>query len=268
VAELKFEGISKCYGESPAILDVDLSIPSGSFTALIGPSGCGKSTLLEIAAGLSQPTRGRVTLAGYPVEEPGDETAIVFQNHNLFEWLTVLDNVSFGLHAMGVPPKQRRLKGRQLLQEVGLADYANKLPKELSGGMKQRVAIARALALNPQVLLMDEPFSALDYQTRTVMQRYLLALWHHTRATIVMVTHDLEEAIMLADQVVLFSSSPGRIVEVIQLESDRPRDPDSADLREVRNELRRFLEYEVASHEFTQDELEAIAKEGMTMRSF
>ncbi len=256
MAELKFEGISKCYGESPAILDVDLSIPSGSFTALIGPSGCGKSTLLEIAAGLSKPTRGRVTLAGQPVEEPGDETAIVFQNHNLFEWLTVLDNVSFGLHAMGVPPKQRRLKGRQLLQEVGLADYANKLP------------IARALALNPQVLLMDEPFSALDYQTRSVMQRYLLALWHHTRATVVMVTHDLEEAIMLADQVVLFSSSPGRIVEVIQLESDRPRDPDSADLRAVRNELRRFLEYEVASHEFTQDELAAIAKEGMTMRSF
>ncbi|MEM1256686.1 MAG: ABC transporter ATP-binding protein [Cyanobacteria bacterium P01_D01_bin.71] len=268
MAQLKFESISKYYGESPAILDVDLSIPSGSFTVLIGPSGCGKSTLLEIAAGLSKPSRGLVSLAGQPVVQPGDETAIVFQNHNLFEWLTVLDNVAFGLHAAGVPLKQRRSKGLQLLKEVGLADYARKLPKELSGGMKQRVAIARALAVNPQVLLMDEPFSSLDYQTRTVMQRYLLALWHHTATTIVMVTHDLEEAIMLADQVVLFSSSPGRILEVIPLASERPRNPETPELRKIRNELRRFLEYEVASHEFTQDELAAIKKEGMTIRSF
>jgi NitT/TauT family transport system ATP-binding protein len=131
--------------------------------------------------------------------------------------------------------------------------------------MKQRVSIARALALKPQVLLMDEPFSALDYQTRTVMQSYLLALWHHTRTTIVMVTHDLEEAIMLSDQVVLFSSSPGRVVDVVEISSERPRNPDNYQIREARNKMRCFLEHEVATHEFTREEITAMQKEGLSL---
>jgi NitT/TauT family transport system ATP-binding protein len=265
VAELRFDRASKFYGDSPAVLDVDLTIPTGSFTTFVGPSGCGKSTLLEAASGLLDLTYGSISLDGNPVSKPGHETAIVFQNHNLFEWLTVLDNVSFGLSAKGMSKRQRRMQASRLLSDVGLANYANKLPKELSGGMKQRVSIARALALKPQVLLMDEPFSALDYQTRTVMQSYLLALWHHTRTTIVMVTHDLEEAIMLSDQVVLFSSSPGRVVDVVEIPSERPRNPDNYQIREARNKMRCFLEHEVATHEFTREEITAMKKEGLSL---
>jgi NitT/TauT family transport system ATP-binding protein len=261
MAELCFEQVSKFYGSMPAVLDVNLRVPNGSFTVLIGPSGCGKSTLLEIAAGLVAPSQGKVWLAGNPITQPGSETAIVFQHHNLFEWMTVQDNVAFGLHARGIPAQQRRQQSSKLLTEVGLAGHAQKLPRELSGGMKQRVAIARALAISPQVLLMDEPFSALDYQTRTVMQRYLLAMWHHTQATVVMVTHDLDEAIMLADQVVLFSSSPGRILEQIPIPVPRPRNPDDRSLRDIRSHLRGYLEKEVASHEFTSEELAAIERE-------
>jgi NitT/TauT family transport system ATP-binding protein len=261
MAELYFENVSKFYGNLPAVMNVNLQVPHGSFTVLIGPSGCGKSTLLEIAAGLVEPSQGNVLLAGKPISQPGSETAIVFQHHNLFEWMTVQDNVAFGLHARGVPARQRRQQSSKLLTEVGLANHAQKLPRELSGGMKQRVAIARALAVSPQVLLMDEPFSALDYQTRTVMQRYLLAMWHHTKTTVVMVTHDLDEAIMLADQVVLFSSSPGQILEQISITTPRPRNPDNSHLRDIRSHLRSYLEKEVASHEFTSEELAAIERE-------
>ncbi|MGJ3253961.1 MAG: ABC transporter ATP-binding protein [Elainellaceae cyanobacterium] len=264
MADVCFQGISKRYGGAPAVLDIDLTIPSGTFTAMIGPSGCGKSTVLEIAAGLIQPTTGHVTLAGKHVTKPGPETAIVFQHHNLFEWMTIRDNVAFGLHAQGVSSGKRRVQASKLLADVGLIEHANKLPRQLSGGMKQRVAIARALVLNPQVLLLDEPFSALDYQTRSVMQRYLLAMWHHVRATVIMVTHDLDEAIMLADQVVLFSGSPGRILDVIEMPGDRPRDPDDYRLRDIRTHLRHHLEREVATHEFTTAELAAIEREGMT----
>jgi NitT/TauT family transport system ATP-binding protein len=231
---------------------------------LIGPSGCGKTTLLEIAAALVPASQGRVLLAGKPVTQPGPETAIVFQHHNLFEWMTVRDNVAFGLRAQGVNRAERRLRAGKLLADVGLIDHADKLPRELSGGMRQRVAIARALVLNPQVLLLDEPFSSLDYQTRRVMQRYLLAMWHHVQATIVMVTHDLDEALMLADQIVLFSGSPGRIVETIPLALDRPRDPENPRLQSVRSHLRHHLEREVALGEFTAAELAALQREGMT----
>lgn len=264
MADVCFQGISKFYGGAPAVLDVNLTIPSGSFTAMIGPSGCGKSTVLEIAAGLIQPTTGHVTLAGKRVTEPGPKTAIVFQHHNLFEWMTIRDNVAFGLRAQGVASGKRRVQASKLLADVGLIEHANKLPRQLSGGMKQRVAIARALVLNPQVLLLDEPFSALDYQTRSVMQRYLLAMWHHVRTTVILVTHNLDEAMMLADQVVLFSGSPGRILEVIQISGNRPRDPNDYQLRDIHTHLRHHLEREVATHEFTTAELTAIEGEGIT----
>lgn len=264
MAELRFEGISKLYDGDFAVTNINLTVPAGSFTVLIGPSGCGKTTLLEIAAALIPATQGQVLLGGRPITQPGFETAIVFQHHNLFEWMTVRDNVAFGLRTQGVKRAERRLRAGKLLADVGLIEHANKLPRELSGGMRQRVAIARALVLNPQVLLLDEPFSSLDYQTRRVMQRYLLAMWHHAQATIVMVTHDLDEALMLADQVVLFSGSPGQIVEVIPLPIERPRDPEDSRLQTVRSHLRHHLEREVALGEFTTAELAALQREGMT----
>lgn len=264
MAELRFEGISKLYGDRAAVTDITLTIPAGSLTALIGPSGCGKTTLLEIAAGLVPVTAGQVILGGKRLTRPGPETAIVFQHHNLFEWMTVRDNVAFGLRAQGVKRSERRLRASKLLVDVGLIEHAHKLPHELSGGMRQRVAIARALVLNPQVLLLDEPFSSLDYQTRRVMQRYLLAMWHHAQATIALVTHDLDEAIMLADQVVLMSGSPGRLIEVIPIESDRPRNPEDPQLQAIRTHLRQHLEREVALGEFTAAELAALDREGVT----
>lgn len=266
MAELRFEQVSKIYGRHPAVVDVNLTVPSGSFTILIGPSGCGKTTVLEMAAALIKPTTGQVLLQNKPVVEPGPETAIVFQHHNLFEWMTVQDNVAFGLQAQGMGKHERRLRASKLLADVGLIEHARKLPRELSGGMRQRVAIARALVLNPQVLLMDEPFSALDYQTRRVMQRYLLAMWHHAQATIVMVTHDLDEALTLADQIVLFSGTPGRILETVQLPQERPRHPDDPRLKELRSDLRHHLEQEVALGEFTPAELAAIDREGVTSK--
>lgn len=264
MAELRFEGISKAYDDQLVVADVNLTVPSGSFTALIGPSGCGKTTLLEISAGLIPATAGQILLGGKRVTQPGPETAIVFQHHNLFEWMTVRDNVAFGLRTQGVKRGECRLRAGKLLADVGLNEHANKLPRELSGGMRQRVAIARALVLNPQVLLMDEPFSSLDYQTRRVMQRYLLAMWHHAQATIVMVTHDLDEALTLADQVVLFSGSPGRIIEVIDIPLERPRSAEDTRLQTVRSHLRHHLEREVALGEFTSAELAALKRDGMT----
>ena len=177
--------------------------------------------------------------------------------------MTVRDNVAFGLRAQGVKRAERRLRAGKLLADVGLIEHAHKLPRELSGGMRQRVALARALVLNPQVLLMDEPFSSLDYQTRRVMQRYLLAMWHHAQATIVMVTHDLDEALTLADRVVLFSGSPGRIIEVIDIPVERPRGPEDSRLQEVRAHLRHHLEREAALGEFTTAELAALSREGI-----
>lgn len=264
MAELRFEGISKLYRDRPAVTDITLTIPTGSFTALIGPSGCGKTTLLEIAAGLVPATTGQVLLGGRRLTRSGPQTAIVFQHHNLFEWMTVQDNVAFGLRVQGVNRAERRSRASKLLVDVGLIEHAHNLPHELSGGMRQRVAIARALVLNPQVLLLDEPFSSLDYQTRRVMQRYLLAMWHHAQATIAMVTHDLDEAIMLADQIVLMSGSPGRIIEVIPISSDRPRSPEDPDLREVRSRLGQHLEREVALGEFTAAELAALDRQEVT----
>jgi len=264
VAELQFQDITKLYGDRAAVTNINLTVPAGSFTVLIGPSGCGKTTLLEIAAGLIHPTGGQVLLGGRRLTRPGPETAIVFQHHNLFEWMTVRDNVAFGLRAQGVKRAARRSRANKLLADVGLVEHANKLPRELSGGMRQRVAIARALVMNPQVLLLDEPFSSLDYQTRRVMQRYLLAMWHHAQATITMVTHDLDEALMLADQVVLISGSPGRMIEVIPIAIDRPRSPEDPRLKDIRSHLRHHLEREAVLDEFTAAEIAALDREGVT----
>ncbi len=229
----------------PALAPVDLEIASGEFVALIGPSGCGKTTLLELAAGLEAPTSGQVFLDGKPITEPGPDRTLVFQEHHLFPWLRVRDNVGSGLGFGGQTKRERRARVDELLGAVGLSDFAEHLPHELSGGMRQRVALARALAVDPQVLLLDEPFAALDFQTRVLMQRFLLAIWHRFSITAVFVTHHVDEALLLADRVVLVSAGPGRIVEELTVTLPRPRDPNHPDFLELRTLLTAHLEREV-----------------------
>jgi NitT/TauT family transport system ATP-binding protein len=191
---------------------------------LIGASGCGKSTLIRILAGLDSPTSGAVLLDGYEVRGPGSDRGMVFQGYTLFPWRTVLENVTFGLEVGGVSRLQARRQASEWIELVGLSRFAGAYPHQLSGGMKQRVAIARALANHPRILLMDEPFGALDAQTRAQMQSYLLQIWRQVDITIVFVTHDLDEAIYLADRIVVLGPNPGRVLEVIEVPVPRPRD--------------------------------------------
>ncbi len=256
--ELRFRGVGKDFESAAALEDVELTIASGSLTAIVGPSGCGKTTLLELAAGLQPPSRGEIALDGIRVRGPSPQTTVIFQHHNLFDWLTVRDNVAFGLRNLGWRKRDARARALDQLRSVGLAEVADKVPAELSGGMRQRVALARALVLQPKILLMDEPFASLDYQTRKVMQRYLLATWRRSQATVALVTHDLDEALVLADRLALMSRAPGRIVEVVDLELERPRRPDDPRLRDVKQQLQRHLEDEVALSEFSDAELAAL----------
>jgi NitT/TauT family transport system ATP-binding protein len=258
VPSLDFRGVEKRFNGHVALAQLDLTIESGSLTAIIGPTGCGKSTLLEIGAGLQRATRGVVTLDGSPVTGPSSQTAMIFQHHNLFPWLTIRDNVAFGLRNVGLSRREARARAAEQLARVGLAEFAGKVPAELSGGMRQRVALARALVLDPKVLLMDEPFASLDYETRRLMRRYLLSAWQQVGATIVLVTHDLEEALVLGDRVVLMSGAPGRVVEVVDLELERPRRLDDPRLADLREHLERHLEAEVELTEFTDAELAAL----------
>ena len=203
---------------SPAGRDI------GEFRILLGPSGCGKSTLLRMIAGLDRPDGGEILVNGQPVCGPGKDRGMVFQKYTSFPWLTVSENVGYGLKINGVPEVERRQTVERLLQAVGLLEFANVYPETLSGGMQQRVAIARTLALRPAVILMDEPFGALDAQTRGEMQQLLLRIWDETACTILFVTHDVEEAIYLADRIFIMSSHPGTIVEDLHVPFERPRD--------------------------------------------
>lgn len=196
----------------------------GEFRVLLGPSGCGKSTLLRMIAGLDKPTSGQVLVNGEVVTHPGKDRGMVFQKYTSFPWLTVADNIAYGMKINGVPEAQRKETVDRLLQSVGLSEFANVYPETLSGGMQQRVAIARTLALRPSVILMDEPFGALDAQTRSDMQQLLLQIWDETACTILFVTHDVEEAVYLADRIFIMSSHPGTIVEDVEVPFDRPRD--------------------------------------------
>ena len=196
----------------------------GEFRVLLGPSGCGKSTLLRMIAGLDKPTSGQVFVNGEIVTHPGRDRGMVFQKYTSFPWLTVADNIAYGMKINGVPEAQRKETVDRLLQSVGLSEFANVYPETLSGGMQQRVAIARTLALRPSVILMDEPFGALDAQTRSDMQQLLLQIWDETACTILFVTHDVEEAVYLADRIFIMSSHPGTIVEDVEVPFDRPRD--------------------------------------------
>jgi len=202
---------------------VSCSIRSRELVCVIGPSGCGKSTFIRILAGLEEPSSGQVLVDGRPVTGPGADRGMVFQNYTLFPWLTVEKNVMFGLTMKGIPPVRARAAAAKWLEMVGLSNFAQAYPSELSGGMKQRVAIARALANQPRILLMDEPFGALDAQTRCSMQAHLLDIWGSVDVTIAFITHDLDEAIYLADRIIVLGANPGRIVEIIEVPVPRPR---------------------------------------------
>jgi NitT/TauT family transport system ATP-binding protein len=195
----------------------------GELRVLLGPSGCGKSTLLRMIAGLDKPSSGEVLVNGVPVTGPGKDRGMVFQKYTSFPWLTVAENVAYGMKINGVPEAQRKETTDHLLNSVGLTEFANVYPETLSGGMQQRVAIARTLALRPSVILMDEPFGALDAQTRSDMQQLLLQIWDETACTILFVTHDVEEAVYLADRIFIMSSHPGTLVEDVHVPFDRPR---------------------------------------------
>ena len=206
-----------------AVERVDLAIGRNEFAAILGPSGCGKSTVLNMVAGFERPTRGRVLVDGRPVQAPGPGRGVVFQEAALFPWYTVLDNVTFGPKTRGLAPAAYLPKVEALLDLVGLRGFERHYPAELSGGMKQRVGIARVLVMEPEVLLMDEPFGSLDAQTRSVMQELLLSVWERHQQTVLFVTHDIEEALLLADTVVVMTARPGRIKTRIAVDLPRPR---------------------------------------------
>jgi NitT/TauT family transport system ATP-binding protein len=229
-------------GDVHALDAVSLDIPSGSFCCLVGGSGCGKSTLLDIIAGLASPSAGSVEVGGRPVDGAGPDRGMVFQSYTLYPWLRVRDNVEFGPALRKVSAAQRREISDELLAEVGLTEFAAAYPHELSGGMKQRVAIARALANDPEVLLMDEPFGALDALTRSSAQRFLMEVWERHRRTIAFVTHDIEEAVFLADRIYVMAPRPGRIRDCIEVDLPRPRSPELLATPELARYKARVLE--------------------------
>jgi ABC-type nitrate/sulfonate/bicarbonate transport system ATPase subunit len=236
------EGVSKRYltssGPVDALHDVSLSVGEGEFCTLIGPSGCGKSTLLGMLGGLVAVDRGRLLVADQPVTSPDPRrVATVFQDAGLFPWRTALENVEFGLELQGVPAARRRRTAGELLGPLGLAGFADKYPRELSGGMKQRVAIGRALAIDAKILLMDEPFGALDEQTRVLMGEWLLEIWRSTRKTIIFVTHSLHEALFLSTRVAIMTARPGRIKSVLELPMAYPRSMESPEMVALRATL-------------------------------
>lgn len=225
--KVRIDQVKKVYngrnGEMVALNGVSLDIKDNEFVCVVGPSGCGKSTLLNIIAGLLEPTSGAVYVDDQKVVGTGVERGVVFQQYALFPWLTVKKNVEFGLKLKGLPKDEIEETAMKYIRMVELEKFANAYPKELSGGMKQRVAIARAYAVNPQVLLMDEPFGALDAQTRTQLQSELLKTWEEERKTCFFITHDVEEAIILAQRVVIMSARPGRIKEIVEIDIPYPR---------------------------------------------
>ncbi|MCB1493233.1 MAG: ABC transporter ATP-binding protein [Rhodobiaceae bacterium] len=225
---IEIDGVHKSFpdrqgGTFVALGGIDLTIAENEFVSLVGRSGCGKTTLLNAIAGLDSATSGRITIAGRPVTGPGQGQGVVFQQHALFPWLTAVDNVGFGFRKEKLAKAERRERSMDLLRLVGLEAAAGKYPRELSGGMQQRVSIARALALDPQILLMDEPFGALDELTRIELQQELLRIWEARRKTVVFVTHSIHEALVLSDRIVLMAPNPGRVRRIFDVGMDRPR---------------------------------------------
>jgi ABC-type nitrate/sulfonate/bicarbonate transport system ATPase subunit len=231
MVKLKIEGVSLWFSPKKhepilALDNIDLDVMNNEFAVIVGPSGCGKSSLLRLAAGLMQPTAGSIHLDGRLVTKPGKDRGMVFQSYTLYPWLTVQKNVEFGPQIAGTPKPERATAARKMLAQVGLEGFEKRYPKHLSGGMKQRVALARALVNDPDILLMDEPFGALDSQTRSLMQELLLNVWEMSHKTVLFVTHDLDEAIFLGDVVYVMTARPGRIKERIPIDIPRPRSVD------------------------------------------
>jgi NitT/TauT family transport system ATP-binding protein len=236
------DGVDKRYATSSGPVDalrrVSLTVAAGEFCTLIGPSGCGKSTLLGMLGGLVTPDAGRILVDGRPVNGPDPRrAATVFQEAGLFPWRTTLENIEFGLELQGVARERRRAVATELLGPLGLRDFAGKYPRELSGGMRQRVAIGRALAIDTPIVLMDEPFGALDEQTRLLMGEWLLDIWRRTRKTVVFVTHSLQEALALSTRVMIMTARPGRIKSIVELPLPYPRAMESAELVALRAKL-------------------------------
>ncbi len=253
---IAIERVAKRYltssGAVDALADVSLSVGDGEFCTIIGPSGCGKSTVLGMLGGLVQPDTGRVLIAGEAVTGPDPaRVATVFQDPGLFPWRTALDNVAFGLELQGVPRERRRRIAGDLLGPLGLKDFAAKYPRELSGGMRQRVAIGRALAIDTRILLMDEPFGALDEQTRMLMGDWLLDIWRRTSKTVIFVTHSLHEALALSTRVVVMTARPGRVKTVLPLDLPYPRSMESVELVSLRAKL---------WHEIREESLRAMSE--------
>ncbi|QFI75390.1 ABC transporter ATP-binding protein [Bradyrhizobium betae] len=257
---LKIEQVSRTFparhGNAPtrALEPANLTIGNNDFVTILGPSGCGKSTLLRIVAGLDRPTSGRVVLDGREVTGPGADRGMVFQSYTLFPWLTVRENIAFGLRERGVSETERNKIADAFIRQVGLTGFENHWPKQLSGGMQQRTAIARALANDPKILLLDEPFGALDNQTRALMQEMLLGIWERDQKTVLFVTHDIEEAIFLGSRVIVMSARPGRIKADIAIDLPHPRSykvkttPEFVQLKERLVEEIRTEALKVAEH--------------------
>ena len=228
-----------------ALDGIDLEIGDNEFLTVLGPSGCGKTTLLNIVASFETATGGEVRVDGEPVRKPGPDRGVVFQEYALFPWLTVQQNVEFGLRERRTPRSERKERVCRQIASVGLSGFEQRYPHELSGGMRQRVALARVLVNDPKILLMDEPFAALDAQTRSMMQQELLGVWSAQRRTAIFITHNIEEAVLLGDRVVVMTARPGRIKEIVAIELPRPRDVTSAEFNGIRRRIGALLEDEV-----------------------
>ncbi len=258
-APISIQQVSQQFGRGAgmvqALAGIDLEIPAGQFVCLLGPSGCGKSTLLNAVAGFVRPDAGRITVGGQLVQGPGPERGMVFQEYALFPWMTVAQNIAFGLEIKGMPRAAREARVQQLAQGLGLSDFLPRFPKDLSGGMRQRVAIARVLALDSPLLLMDEPFGALDALTRRNLQDELLRLWQASGKTVLFVTHSIEEAIYLADRIIVMTYRPGTIKRDILLDLPRPRDAADAAFNTLKRELGALVMQE--QERLRQDEMRA-----------
>ena len=245
-AKVRVAGVSKRYGDGDgatrALEGVEFAVHDGEFVCVVGPSGCGKTTLFRIIAGLETEFEGEVLLDGEPIDGPGMDRGMVFQEYGLFPWRTVIENVAFGLEQRDLDDDARDARAREMLDLVGLADVEDRYPRELSGGMKQRVGIARALAVDPDILLMDEPFASVDAHTRTTLHAELLDVWRETDKTVLFVTHDVEEAVTLADRVVVLSAAPGTVLDVVDVDLERPRDRTDAAVVAAHEALRERIE--------------------------
>ncbi len=248
-SRLSIQGIQKIYGNHGqsvhALSDITFDVNPGEIVMLVGPSGCGKSTLLNIVAGLEKADSGTITVDGNPIEGPGPDRAVVFQDGALFPWLTVRKNVEFGLKQLGIPEKERSVRANEFLENVGLANFQDRNIHELSGGMRQRVAIARALVTNPKVVLMDEPFSALDALTRQDLYDQMQELWRRYTTTVIFVTHNVREAVILGNRVVLMTPRPGRIQSVFDVRILPPRQADDADVARLAKRISTEMKYGV-----------------------